>query len=155
MLEADMRALGVPIRKPTAQGLLDEIAQALGELEWLRQLIRAEEERDPDALWRGTRLARRVDDGRGTVVTTSEAGPQLSVRMRTYLELRDRYQRMVAVALAHEIDERLIEVAEQRAETLGQLVAAALDAAGVGGDDRARALAAARDRFRLIQGGAA
>lgn len=154
-LERDARALGVPRHVPPAEGLLDELAKTLGELEWLRALIVAESERDPEALFRGTRLVKRVDDGAGGVVTTTEAGPGLSVKVQTYERWKRHYAQLVAVALSHGIAERQVELAEQQAETLGALVAAALDSAGVQGPARVQAILAARDRFTLIHGGAA
>ena len=155
MLERDVRALGVPVHVPPAQGLLDEIAQTLGELQWLRSILLAEGERDPDTLFRGTRSVKRVDDGQGQVTTTSEAGPGQSVKLQTYIQWKRIYREQVTVALAHGIAERQIEIAERMAETHGQLVAAALDAAGVQGDQRVTALQAARERFVVLSGGAA
>jgi predicted secreted protein len=153
-LARDARALGVPEHVPPAEGLLAELAQTLGELRWLRTLIVLEGEKDPESLWRGTRSMRRTESPDGTVIST-EAGPVLSVKMQTYERWKRHYRELAAVVIGHDLVERQIEAAEQQAETMGALVAAALDALGAKGDDRVRAIEAARDQFTLINSGVA
>ena len=151
-LERDARALGVPVDVDPLQGVLNQMHITLGELQWMRQVVIAEHERDPESLWRGTMKVTRVEDPEHGVKTTTEAGARLSVRLKTYAEWKRLYRDLVQVVLAHGVAQQVIAIAEQEAETFGALVAAALDAAGVQGDARVAALDAARDRFLLIRG---
>lgn len=154
-LEQAARDAGVPSGRDPAEGLLEELEHTRGELEWLRALIIAEIEAgggSSDGVFRGTMLIREVSGPDGTTVT-NEVGPRLSERMRAYERWKNLYVRQVGVALAHGLAERQIEIAERNAETLGQLVAVALDAAGIHGEARVSAIAAARERFVLLHGG--
>jgi hypothetical protein len=147
--------MGVPITHVPAQGILDRLYKTLGELEWLADQVRIEGGPNADALFRGTRYVRRVEGPDGTVVT-SEAGPGMSERLKTYLAWNRLYLAQVQVALTHEVSERQLAAAEREAEVYGQLLAAALDALGVTGEDQRRtAFGAARDRFAVLHGGAA
>ncbi len=153
-LEQEVRALGVPDDIDPVRGLLREIAQTAGELEWLRQLIVVEAGADAEALFRGTRYLRRKDGPLGQE-TVTEVGPALSVKMQTYERWKRIFAQLVQVALAHNIAQAQIDIAERDAEMHGALVAAALDAAGVTGDQRVAAIGAARSRFLARYGGAA
>lgn len=156
-LEAEVRALGIPDTVDPVTGLLNEIAVTAGELQWLRQLVRAEaaaSEQASDGLFYGERYVRHKRTPDGTE-TTTEAGPGLSVKMQTYERWKKAYAELVRIALAHDIAQAQIDIAEREAETFGALVAAALDAAGVTGDARVVALEAARGRYLARFGGTA
>lgn len=153
-LVAEVRALGIPDDIDPVRGLLREIAQTAGELEWLRQLIVVEAGADADDLFQGVRYTRRKTTPNGPEVTT-EDGPGLSVKMQTYERWKRIFAQLVQVALAHNIAQAQIDIAERDAEMHGALVAAALDAAGVTGDKRVVAIGAARSRFVARYGGAA
>lgn len=153
-LEQEVRALGVPDDVDPVRGLLREIAQTAGELEWLRHLVVAESGADADDLFQGVRYTRTKTTPDGPEVTT-EHGPGLSVKMQTYERWKRLYVEQVRVALAHDIAQAQIDVIEREAEMHGALVAAALDAAGVTGDQRVVAIGAARSRFMARYGGAA
>jgi hypothetical protein len=156
-LEEAVQALGIPVDHDPVEGLLSELAQTMGELVWLRDLIRAkyggvDEGPGMDGMFYGVRSYRvQASEEHGTTETT-ERGPGLPEELKTYERWKRAYRELVTVALAHGIAERQIEVAEREAETLGQLVAAALDAAGVEGPARALAIGAARDRFTALHG---
>jgi hypothetical protein len=145
-LERDVQALGIPDTVDPVTGLLHEIAATAGELQWLRQLVRAEANEDVEALFQGTKYVRRKDGPDG-LETVTEFGPGLSVKVQMYERWKKAYAELVRIALAHDIAQAQIDVAEREAETLGALVAAALDAAGVEGDLRVAAIEAARGRF--------
>ena len=151
-LVEEMRTLGVPEHVPPVEGLLDELAKTRGELSYLRETVIAKGERDPESLFRGTKLVRRKDDGSGNVETTTEVAPGLSVEMQTYRDWKRLYLDQVAVAVARGVKERQIELMERAAVLQAQIVVAALDAAGVTGDARIAGLTAARSQFAVMSG---
>lgn len=151
-LERDMKTLGIPVNVPPAQGLLEEIARTLGEMMWLRSLIIESGERDPEELFVSRRELTRTEDGPLGVTTVQEAerSPAAAVVFEKYLQWKTLYCKEVALALANNIAERQIDMAERMADLHGQLVAAALDGAGATGEARAAGLQAARERFLAL-----
>lgn len=148
----EVRKLGLPATGDPGEILLGEVRRTAGLVAWLQ----AEIERLPGGsaeLVRGTRYIRRKETPDG-VETTSEVSSQLSTLVEWWREERAHLVRACAAAIAGGVAERVARAAEAEAETMGSLVAAALDAAGVTGDARVRAVQVARGRFlSLVQGG--
>jgi hypothetical protein len=97
----------------------------------------------------------RVSELASLGIVTGAGGQQIRAEVRVWTELIGHLTRSLDILIRAGYAERRLELAEREAELYGQLVAAALDAAQVTGEDRARGLAAARERFVLVTGGAA
>lgn len=122
-----------PIREPQ-----EKLAQLAGRIEHALNVV-------------GVRVSELSSLG----IVTGAGGQQVRAEVRVWTELVGHLARSLDILIRAGYAERRLELAEREAELYGQLVAAALDAADVSGDARARALAAARDRFAILNGGAA
>jgi hypothetical protein len=99
-------------------------------------------------------IGRRASDLRSVGVQTVAGGEQLRAELQLWDKLLGHQVRSLDMLVKHGYAERQIAMAEREAEMHGQLVAVALDAAGVAGQARAAGIAASRERFLLLAGGA-
>lgn len=141
---------GLPIDTDPGQALLDEVSRSAGLVHFIGLQIRAIPG-GADALVRGTKYVRRRETNAGTE-TITEVAPGLHQWVLLYAQERAHLTKVAAAALAAGVAERQIRLAEDHAEQMGALVAAALDAAGVKGEARRRAVEAAAARWGLPAG---
>jgi hypothetical protein len=139
-------------------------AQAQAELRRLLDDPHAEPVKDP--IDRLARLAgrienavdvvgKRVSDLQSLGIVTAAGGEQLKAEVRLWEMLLGHLRASLDTLARHGWMERQTLAAEMVAEAYGQLVAAALDGAGVAGEARDRGFAAARARLTALDGGAA
>lgn len=131
--------------------LLDEVTRCAGNLLFIEEQLRRFD-LSPDDLIRGTKSVKRVDDGAGSVATTTEVGAFVNLWVRLYFEERSAGVRAAEAAIRAGIEQRKVELAEQEGALMGALLRAAI---GVLPDAyQPAAYQAARAQLALVRGGA-
>ena len=140
--ERAVELFGLPRDVEPHEALLEEVHRAAGHVGWLGEAVRQLEEpgrpRDHED--------GQLPDGTRTV----EARAAINLWVKLYQEERDRLVRVSKAAIKAGAAERQVELAEQHAAQLAQVIAAILSDLGHDpGDDRVREVV----RLRLLEGG--
>jgi hypothetical protein len=128
ILKQTAARLGVPREVDPAQGILELVWEAAGNVEFYRQLLNgqpgltaADDDADADA------VALYGPTFHNSGIPTGEAKRHVLVQM--YDEERDRLERYVKDALAAKVDERRVQLGEAQAHNLFSAVTVAMQAA--------------------------
>jgi hypothetical protein len=132
-----------------ASALLEEVQRAAGAVAYCESRIR---DLDPDMIVSGVRWTRRVDDPDKGVVVSSEAGPGVSEWVRLWQSERDRLVVAARAALAADVDERQVRLAEAQGQLVADVIDRVLDGLDLSEGQRARVPEVVPAALRLVAG---
>jgi hypothetical protein len=129
--------------------LLEEVQRAAGAVAYCEAQIQA---LDPGLIVRGVRWTRRSEDPEKGVTTSSEAGPALNEWVRLWQSERDRLVVAARAALAADVDERQVRLAEAQGQLVADVIDRVLDGLDLSEGQRARVPEVVPAALRLVAG---
>lgn len=132
-----------------ASALLEEVQRAAGAVAYCASQIQA---LDPGLLVGGVRWSRRVDDPERGVTVSSESGPVLHEWVKLWQAERDRLVVAARAALAADVDQRQVALAEAQGALVADVIDRVLDGLDLSEGQRARVPEVVPAALRLVAG---